>query len=397
MSNDWIWSENTTQARLARWEALWALEDLPRPIWYVPADPILSLTNEYAKQQKPIKNLIIDKEVQLAESLRWNRFFEKLQRFFYQDDFIPRLQPQLGIGVVASAFGAEVTFPEDQLPMTHPVIKPGEPASRVYELDPPAANTGQLGDVLEYTAYFNKNAGRQYPIALTDLQGPLDTAYLIWNTNDFMIAMLEHPKEVHYLMRMVTDLIIKFVKEMRSRADWFVPAHFPPAHLPDGKGITISEDVLALLSPRMYEQFSLPYLNELSEEFGGIVIHSCGNIEHQLGVLEKVHNLRGINFGITETHFEALWERFGGKVVLLPHCSSTSLVANFSTAYDWVAHVLKVKTHNRGLALMVAPQVSDIHAGELKTALREKSSLFDDLVQVLLFGSRIRRMLARSS
>jgi hypothetical protein len=138
---------------------------------------------------------------------------------------------------------------------------------------------------------------------------------------------------------------------------------------------------------------SLPYLNELSEEFGGIIIHSCGNTEHQMDVLGKVHNLRGIKFGVSETRFEVLWERFGGKLVLLPHCSAVSLVANFKNAYEWVEHVLKVKTHNRGLALMIAPQVVDFQASEMKTALRQKSSLFDNLLEVLLFGHRIRKMI----
>jgi hypothetical protein len=140
-------------------------------------------------------------------------------------------------------------------------------------------------------------------------------------------------------------------------------------------------------------EFSLPYLNELSEEFGGIVVHSCGNIAHQLNNLANIHNLRGINFGVSETRFEVMWERFGGKVVLLPHCSSTAICANFSTAYEWVEHVLKVKTHNRGLALMVAPQVRDFHASEMQTAMREKTGLFDDLGQILMFGGRMRKML----
>jgi hypothetical protein len=319
--------------------------------------------------------------------------FEKLQRYFFKDDFIPRLQPQLGIGVFASAFGAKISFSDDQFPMTRPRIQPGEPAERVYSLESPAVDAAQLGDVLAYTDAFSAAAGRRYPVALTDLQGPLDTAYLVWNTNDFLIAMLEHPKEVHHLMRLVTDLIIKFVKEMRKRVEWFVPIHFPPAHLPDGKGIAVSEDVLALLSPSLYKEFSLPYLNQLSEEFGGLVVHSCGNIAHQLENLAQVYNLRAINFGVSETRFEVMWERFGGKVVLLPHCSATAICANFSTAYEWVEHVLKVKTHNRGLALMVAPQVKDFHASEMQTALREKTGLFDDLPQILLFGGRMRKML----
>ncbi len=393
MSTDSIWSGNSLQTRKARWEALWALEDLPRPLWFVPADPMLALAAEYNKRGKSLRALITDKRVQLAESVRWNDLYLTLQSLFFRDDFIPRVQPLLGIGVFASAFGAEVSICDEQLPMTHPVIREDEPAERVYDLQPPVVDAGQLGEILDYTDYFAGKLDGKYPIAMTDLQGPLDSAYLVWNTNDFMVAMLEHPREVHHLMRMVTNLIIMFTREMRRRARWFVPAHFPPVYLPDGMGISVSEDVLALLSPRLYEQFSLPYLNELSEEFGGVVVHSCGNIAHQLGVLEKIHNLRGINFGVSETDFKAVWDRFGGRTVIIPHCSSVSIVADYKTAYEWVEHVLRIKTTNRGLALMVEPSVSDIHKSEMKTALRQKSSLFDDVFKVLLFGARMRRLI----
>ena len=57
-----------------------------------------------------------------------------------------------------------------------------------------------------------------------------------------MVAMYTNPKEVHHLMRLMTDLIIAFVKEQRARSPEFLPCHFPPVWLPDGQGIAISED-----------------------------------------------------------------------------------------------------------------------------------------------------------
>lgn len=45
--------------------------------------------------------------------------------------------------------------------------------------------------------------------------------------------------------------------------------------------------------------FCLPYVNELSEEFGGVMIHSCGNFSHQLDNLAQVRDLRA-HFGHRE-------------------------------------------------------------------------------------------------
>jgi len=269
-----MWSNQSAEAKKKRWDALWALEDMPRPLWFIPATPVMALASKYLGQGRSVTTLFSDREVQFKESLNFVRFFSLVQKFWSRDDFVSHLQPQMGVGVFASAFGCQADFPDDQFPRVHPLMKTGEAADRVNQIEPPGIKDGQLGQVLEFADYFNKKAGKKYPIAMTDLQGPMDTAYLVWNATDFMMAMYDHPDEVHRLMRLCTDLVIDFVKEFKTRVDEMIPSHFPPAYLPDGRGITVSEDVLAVLSPDLYETFSLPYINELSEEFGGIMIHS---------------------------------------------------------------------------------------------------------------------------
>lgn len=390
-----IWKDNSVASRKERWRALWAMEDLPRPLWFVPATPVLGSAISWAAQGRSLRALFLDRDIQFDASMKFNRFVELAQRVWSRDDFVFHLQPQMGVGVFASAFGCESKFPPDQMPWVHALIKPGDPAEKVYDIAPPDIRDGYLGDILDFAEYFDKKANYKYPIAMTDLQGPLDTAYLIWNACDFMIAMYEHPAEVHRLMRLVTDLIIKFVKEYRSKVREMVPAHFPMVYLPDGQGITLSEDALAVLSPHCWEEFSLPYINELSEEFGGVLIHSCGNIGHQLEALKKVHKLRGINFGVSETRFEAVWEAFGGKTVVIPHCSAEIIVANFKNALEWIEYVLRKKTHNRGLALMVFPVVGDIHKMNFNIATGRKVSI--DKWETATLGYNIRKLIARYS
>lgn len=269
-----MWHSQSIKAKKKRWNALWALEDMPQPMWFIPATPVLGLASKYLQDQRSVRGIFSDRDIQLESSLKFNRFFSFVQKFWSMDDYIPHIQPQMGVGVFASAFGCKVDFPWDQFPRAHSLIKSGEPADRVNQIEPPDVRGGLLGEILEFAEYFNQKAGKKYPIAMTDLQGPMDTAYLIWDSCDFMMAMYDHPNEVHRLMRLCTDLIIKFVKEFRTRVDEMVPSHFPPVYLPDGMGITLSEDVLAVLSPDLYEKFSLPYINKISEEFGGVLIHS---------------------------------------------------------------------------------------------------------------------------
>lgn len=347
-----ITQEPEVAATIRRWEAFWALEDVGRPLWMIPSSPVLTAA---VSGRVPLPQLFQSKETQLLAqlgTLGWRASAS------IGDDFVPHLQAQGGVTVFASAFGCKIEFFEHTLPWAHPVIQKDDPPKRVYELAPPALSDGQLGAMLEFTDYFVHETGGRYPVAMTDLQGPLDTAYLVWEPSAFMVAMHTNPDEVHHLMRMVTDLIVAFVKEQRARCPEFIPCHYPPLWLPDGGGIAVSDDGLAVLSPKLYREFCIPYMNELSEEFGGLVVHSCGNFSHQLDNLARLRRLRGINFGASETPFEAVWERFGGRAAVIPHLGLNKEFP-FEGNRAYVEHVLEVADHRRGLCIITAPSRAD--------------------------------------
>ena len=333
---------------IARWESFWSLEDVGRPLWMVPTSPVLSVG---ATGRVPWRTLLQDRETQLNAQLALLQWRQSLDA---GDDFVPHLQVYQGVTVFASAFGCRVEFFDHTLPWAHPVIRPEDPPDNVYELPAPAVTDGQLGTVLDWGDYFVQQAAGRYALALTDLQGPLDSAYQVWEPTAFMVAMNTNPREVHHLMRLVTDLIVGFVREQRSRVPEFMPCHYPPVWLPDGRGISVSDDCLAVLSPALYERFALPYLNELSDAFGGVFVHSCGSFSHQFDNLEKVHNLRGLNFGVSETPFEAVWERFGGRTAIVTHLGLNKDFP-FQSEADYVRHVLRTRTHDRGLCVLVVP------------------------------------------
>jgi len=117
----------------------------------------------------------------------------------------------------------------------------------------------------------------------------------------------------------VTDLTIAFVQAQREiaskRGCEFTPSMFQP-WMPDGLGISISNDECVMMSAQMHDEFNVPYLNQLSDAFGGIYLHSCGKWTHQFPSLAKVHNLRGHEFGASEATFEPVLEHFGGQIVL---------------------------------------------------------------------------------
>jgi len=170
--------------------------------------------------------------------------------------------------------------------------------------------------------------------------------------NSFLLAMRSHPEAVHHLLQMVTDQMIAFARAQRQAAqEQFVPSLFEP-WLPDGWGISVSNDECVMISARDHDEFAVPYLNQLSDAFGGIYIHSCGNWLHQIASLEKVRNLRGLEFGASETPFAPVLDHFGGRVVLACRVGLHREV-RFAGMADYVRQLLAARKTNRGLFIHV--------------------------------------------
>lgn len=188
----------------------------------------------------------------------------------------------------------------------------------VYELKMPTVNDGLLGKTLEYITYFQEETDYCCPIRTGDIQGPLGVAGQVWKDEQFFMAMHTNPKEVHYLLNLTTDLIIEFIKAEKSLSREFFSIHWPLVWMPEESGVGISEDYAPSVSPAQYEEFGLPYVNRISDEFGGICVHCCGNFEHNFDNFLRIRNLRGLNVGIPSVTWERLQERFGERCVLIP-------------------------------------------------------------------------------
>lgn len=333
-------------------ERLWRLENDERPGFLIgyagprviggeaPASALFSTDGPVS-----VKERLLDPRKYLAAQLEEIESARKLP-----GDYVPSLCPSLGVVAIPSAFGCEVVWWEGDFPSVKPIIE--EDPEKVRDLPRPEATDGVLGRILDYVRFFREETGDRYPIRITDIQGPLDSAALIWGHNDFLLALATRPKEVHELLDAVTDLTIEFVKKMHGAAGpGFVPSLFQP-WIPGRKGISVSNDECVMISAEMHDEFSIPYLNRLSDAFGGIFVHSCGNWLHQLESLDKVRNLRGVEFGASETPFEPVAKHFGGRAVV-----SCRVGLNrdfpFVGMADYVRRIQEWKATNCGLFIQV--------------------------------------------
>ena len=215
----------------------------------------------------------------------------------YQDVYIPFLMPWFGTGVLASGFGIDVKFLDKMDPAVDlPTI---QDIQQVRDLKKPnPLKDGLMPRVLNTIRYMRENT--DFPVGVTDCQGPLTTALQIIGYDKMIYWMHDHPEMIHDLMQLVTDSLIEWIRVQKeiagqSRDD---DAYVLGVKIPGGiGGVWISDDDSVIFGKDLYREFVVPYNSQVLEAFGGGVIHFCGSanqhIENFLSTrgLKAIHNL----------------------------------------------------------------------------------------------------------
>ena len=108
---------------------------------------------------------------------------------------------------------------------------------------------------------------------------------------------------------------------------------------PDADGVSIADDLLAVVSPQLYAEFGTPYNNRLSDALGGLMIHSCGDVAMNLQNILDHHNLKAVNFQVSENKdYQALAMALGPDLLFLPTLGLNS-DRGFLTSAEYVRQV----------------------------------------------------------
>lgn len=153
-----------------------------------------------------------------------------------------------------------------------------------------------------------------------DMQGPLNTAGLIINQENLLMSMVDEQIQVHAFLDRVTSFLIEYARYLRGAVVGKVCGNiWPYTFFPADLGISLTEDLMPLLSPRLYQEFGLPCLKQLSSELGGLHIHCCGAYgRHVRNLVASNLPIRALEFHYPETTIEEL-EPLAGQVVLIPY------------------------------------------------------------------------------
>ncbi len=155
------------------------------------------------------------------------------------------------------------------------------------------------------------------PLRLLNVPSPLVAASQIWEYTSFLESTVTHPAEVHFLLDLVTDVIIEYVRSQLQRIPRLFTMGHEPLYIPADVGLRISDDTAAVLSPTAYRTFGVPYVRRLSEAFGGVIWHSCGDVGAVLPAVMEIPGLRGIDVVAPQNDWQRLRDAAGGRVAMI--------------------------------------------------------------------------------
>jgi len=247
--------------------------------------------------------------------VKWSEDFHRKREGVY-DYGLPNIKPNQGIGIVAAAFGCEYTVNDEADPWIKAILRE-ENVDDVHKLEIPNPETNPV-----FQKAWNRIESLQnlssMPLRMVNVPSPLVTASMIWDYTSFIEAILIFPDEVHVLLEKVTEATIIYIREQFRRIkNLFSVGHESTCPIPRFAGVRISDDTAALLSPDMYREFGVKYNNMISREFGGIVIHSCGDVQYVVPAMMETEGLKGLDFTIPQVmNWETVSAAAAGKTVL---------------------------------------------------------------------------------
>ena len=293
-----------------RTEAMWKGMGADSP--YHDRVPYVLFSNHWPEEP------VIPEDADELQRSTINELKMMLQHAVIDDEFYPAFSSGVDQLTIPSLFKCENDSASASARIK-PVIKT---PSDVYSLPDAEIREGRACyDMLYRMVYKYRRTGGRIPVYMTDVQGPFSCAAQMWGIQEFLCDLDEYSDEVHHLLSLCTDAIIYYFHAMFDAVDGnLVPIHCPPAlWIPKDCGVAVSDDFFAVVGGHTVKEFSMPYLERIGEEFGGITAHSCGNMNHLASIMGSMKNLKALNFSASETNLMKFARECDPRIPLIVH------------------------------------------------------------------------------
>ncbi len=213
-----------------------------------------------------------------------------------QSDSVLCIRPQFGVGTLASVFGvgyelsARYGSPWVTAPRSKAELAALEPNTLDWE-------RSLLPTICRTAEHFRRELDGRLEVYLPDTQGPFDLAHLV-RGHDLLTDLVDDPPFVHHLMELATHVYIEGTRRLKQATGEPLNAGHHGGNLfMVGAGVRLCDDSGTIISPRLLEEFVLPYQQRALEAFGGGWVHWCGGDFHLVPLYLSLPACKGINLG----------------------------------------------------------------------------------------------------
>ena len=167
----------------------------------------------------------------------------------------------------------------------------------IYKIEKPQ-NIWEYGLYPEITRRIMEIEKRLGPVGFvsSDTQSPIDVLTEIVDAEEAMCAMFTDKESIHYLL----DLLTQSIEEINRYQSTIVSNWIGYGHdYPITRGIHLSDDNAAFLSPGIYEEFAKPYAERLAKSFGGVTLHCCMRYGQNIEIMANTEGFLGFDPQLT--------------------------------------------------------------------------------------------------
>ena len=274
----------------------------------LPPTPPRGDLGDYSLSDRPVSDWLPLYVQEYQDKVKWLEILD--------DDSVPYVNLITHTGLFAAAFGCPIHIYHgmDTNPASRPVVFSSAEADRLTQ---PTLDSPMIQRFFELARQVKRELGPEVPISVPDIQSPFDIAALIWEKQSFYTALMDAPDAVHRLVEKTHKLLKEFLLAFKTEFPNPNLAHYPSTWAPKELGCWLSEDEVGALSPKMFVEFCLPTLVDLSQTFGGLFMHCCAYADHKYEGFLKIPNLRGLNRNFYDFSPQRCIELFSRKTVLM--------------------------------------------------------------------------------
>ncbi len=171
----------------------------------------------------------------------------------------------MDLTVEAEAFGAEISFPENEVPAVigHMLNSPED----IERLKVPSLRAGRVPEYIKANLLAARSITDR-PV-LGGCIGPFSLAGRLYDMSEIMILIYQNPEAAHTLLAKCTEYILRYCKALKETGV---------------NGVVMAEPAAGLMSDEDCKRFSSDYVKQIvdqvQDDYFTVILHNCGNTGH---------------------------------------------------------------------------------------------------------------------